>query len=281
MGEPRAGSGRGGDGARPAAGGPDSGGRGRPGCHGGRRHRRAVAEHELGRQRDGPRDRPRLGPEAGHELLHGQPADLLERLADGRQRRRELRRLRAFRRSPRRRAAPGSGSRARWRRAGRRGPSGRSRRTGRPPWGPRPGSARTRLRRWRTSSRQPPSARAPGQPRPARPASRRVGRAPRATPADRPGARCASGPATGGARSRPGRPPRCRCRSSCNRSLGSALRKTTGGAEGGSCSWRWRMLAPIWGGAKMIPSTRWATKNSTTGTMSGRSKLPSSLRMIE
>ena len=31
----------------------------------------------------------------------------------------------------------------------------------------------------------------------------------------------------------------------------------------------WRMFAPICGGAKMIPSTRCARKNSTTGTMSG------------
>ena len=56
-----------------------------------------------------------------------------------------------------------------------------------------------------------------------------------------------------------------------NRSLGSALRNTTGGAVGGSCSWRWRTFASIWGGAKMIPSTRWATKKSTTGAMSGTS----------
>ena len=66
-----------------------------------------------------------------------------------------------------------------------------------------------------------------------------------------------------------------------NSSVGSALRNTTGGPLTGSWSITWRMFAPICGGAKMIPSTRWARKNSTTGTMSGTSKLASSLRMIE
>ena len=58
---------------------------------------------------------------------------------------------------------------------------------------------------------------------------------------------------------------------------GSALRKTTGGDALGSCARTVATLAPSCGAAKMIPSTRWAMRNSTTGAMSTVSMLSISL----
>ncbi len=49
---------------------------------------------------------------------------------------------------------------------------------------------------------------------------------------------------------------------------GSDLRNTIGGAATGSWARTVAMFGPSSGAAKMIPSTRWAMRNSRTGTMS-------------
>jgi len=45
---------------------------------------------------------------------------------------------------------------------------------------------------------------------------------------------------------------------------GSDFRKTIGGYDVGSCAPTVAMFVPISGATKMIPSTRWASRNSTT-----------------